>query len=181
MRLFVGLELPLEVKDYLYSLQTKLPGAKWALKDNVHLTLDFIGNIEDALYETIVSQLKKVQSPCFNLELTQLNYFGSFEHPHILWMGVKDCKKLVKLQEKIHLLLKEIDLKLDERSFNPHITIARLKGTTADELKNYFQKQAASTPLSFDVNHFSLFISKPGPKGHRYFVKKRFQVRDTIS
>jgi RNA 2',3'-cyclic 3'-phosphodiesterase len=75
-RLFTALEIPFEIGQSLALLRGGLPGARWVAPENYHLTLRFIGDIDDTLAEEITDLLDKVERPAFDLQIDGLDSFG---------------------------------------------------------------------------------------------------------
>src|SRR5262249_21596401 len=75
-RLFTGLEIPRHVAESLAMMRGGLPGARWIDPENYHLTLRFIGDIDDALARDIAGLLGRVQRRPFELRLDGLSSFG---------------------------------------------------------------------------------------------------------
>src|SRR3989344_6773166 len=104
MRLFVGIDLPLDIKDYFYNLQKELKKdnlakIKWVSKKNLHLTLKFLGDVSNV--NLIVDALKNIKFFKFNIKLDSLGYFPSGSKIKIIWVGLKDDKIFIQLQKLI--------------------------------------------------------------------------------
>ena len=92
-RLFTGLEVPKPVVERLALLRSGLNGARWIPEDNYHVTLRFIGDVDDAVADDVVSALAKVRAECFALRVMGLGSFGG-RKPRALWAGIESSPEL---------------------------------------------------------------------------------------
>ena len=131
MRLFVGVDLPGEIKQTLLEFQSELRqlgvNGSWKSVDNLHITLEFLGELENdkisALTETITKVANNVKP--FGLTTGGLGAFPSLKRSHTLWTSVSgDLLNLNQLKDTLHYELKDRAFKLEERQFKPHITLA---------------------------------------------------------
>lgn len=126
MRLFIAIELPEEVKDYLIELQKQFTDikAKFVRKEQMHLTLKFLGETEKL--DEIKEKLSEVKTEPFETALSELGVFPSENYVRVLWVGLKNSEKIIELQKKIDSSLSEIGFARDKR-FHSHVTLARIK------------------------------------------------------
>lgn len=130
MRVFIAIEFQDKIKDYLKEIQdlTKAKSEKgnFTIKDNFHLTLKFIGEVDLTLIEKIKEAIDKAVIGHNNFKL-YFNKIGKFPRgsKSILWVGLKIEKELYLLYDKIENELEKINIKKEERKFTPHITIGR--------------------------------------------------------
>ncbi len=131
MRLFIAVDLPVEIKQALLKLQSDLKqlgiNGFWKSPDNFHITLEFLGEIDPnkvaALTETMSIVVRHYKP--FNLSITGIGAFPSLKKPHTLWTAVSgSLKELERLKQDLHHELKSNGFKLDERKFKPHISLA---------------------------------------------------------
>jgi 2'-5' RNA ligase len=155
LRLFVGIELPPEIKLSLSLIATGVPGAKWVDAGNYHLTLRFIGEIDEGQAEDVDAALSQIHAPRFDLALATVGHFGLRQ----LWVGVERNDALQHLHGKIETALTRLGFPPDERRYTPHVTLARLKGTSEGRLQSYLAEHALYRALPFRVEHFSLIAS----------------------
>lgn len=131
MRLFVGIDLPNELKQTILEFQTELKqlGVKgsWKSQDNFHITLEFLGELEFDNIPTLTETLSKVASNHnpFKLNIAGLGAFPSLNRPQTLWTAVNgSLNELNRLQNEIHIELTRNGYILEDRRFKPHITLA---------------------------------------------------------
>ncbi|MGB8601474.1 MAG: RNA 2',3'-cyclic phosphodiesterase, partial [Rhizomicrobium sp.] len=125
MRLFVGLSLPQDVADAVLALEGGVPGARWQHREQLHMTIRFIGETDGATANLIDDTLGGIVVPAFTLQLKGVGFFGG-RMPHSLWAGVADEAPLQHLNRKVEIALQHIGLAAQGRKYIPHVTIARL-------------------------------------------------------
>jgi 2'-5' RNA ligase len=175
MRLFVALALPDEVLRSLERLQTGVPGARWMTREQLHLTLRFIGEVDGVTAAAIDDALSSIAVPAFTLELKGTGQFGG-RQSHSLWAGARASEALAHLQRKIESALQHIGLEPDGRKFAPHVTLARLKGTSSGHVIDFLTDHALYASAPFAVEEFVLFSSLTTPSGGVYRVEKTYRL-----
>lgn len=168
IRLFVALELPEAVRDRLTALSGGVPGARWTERENFHLTLRFIGEVENGLLGDIDGALAEVSAPGFDLFLDGIGRFGTGSRSRVLWAGVERNEALAHLNQKIERALVSIGLPAEERRYSPHVTLARLKDAPADRVGRFIADHGLFRAGPIPIRHFTLFESRPGRAGPVY-------------
>jgi len=167
LRLFVGIEFPPELKLRLSLLGTSMHGARWIDAGNMHLTLRFIGEIDEGVAADIDEALAQVKARRFSLQLAGTGVFGG-HRPRALWVGVERDPQLVKLHDRIEQALIRVGVAPEPRKFMPHVTLARLREPVLVELANFLAAQARFRAEPLPVDHFSLIASFPTKAGSVY-------------
>ncbi len=131
-RVFVAINFSPDVKDFLFSHSKKWPElpAKWTNLDNIHITLVFLGNLDDSEIGQVCMAVKEVakQHNTFTLNFNKISYgpIGKIP-PRMVWAGVEKSRELSSLKNDLEeFLLEKINLKKDTKKFSPHITLARI-------------------------------------------------------
>lgn len=119
-RLFVGLDLPISLKNQLNSFGITIANVRWVPKENLHLTLRFIGEAPRPLYQQIKDILQSINRPSFELSTTTLDIFRRKRGTQILMIGIKKNEDLINLQKEIDEKLKIIGVALEKKNFKPH-------------------------------------------------------------
>lgn len=161
LRLFVGIALPPEQKLALSLLANGLPGARWVDAGNYHLTLRFIGEVDEGTAADIDAGLAPIESPSFDLSLVGVGHFGA----RMLWAGVERSPPLVHLQGKVEAALIRLGLEPKSRRYTPHVSLARLRDPPVARLQEYLAAHALFRAAPFKVGKFSLvasYLSKSG-------------------
>lgn len=172
LRLFVAIDLPEEIKAAIHALRCPISGAKWVDEAQLHLTLRFIGDADDDLLHRITTGLSGIMAAPFSLAMMGVGCFPPKRNPKVLWVGVDKNEALSNLQNAVEKVLLQSGLEPEIRSFSPHITIARLKETSAALLAPFLQKNNGFTTPFFPVTEFVLYSSTLAPQGaiHRQEV-----------
>ena len=177
IRLFVGLGLPSGVAERLAAQGFGLPGARWVPARNLHLTLRFIGELNEADALELHEQLSLVSQPTFTLTLAGIGVFGDRHRAHTLWQGVDKSEDLIRLAARVELAAIKAGQKPEPRKFAPHITLARIKETAPARIQEFL---AAVPPHRMDVvpvEEVLLFRSTLGRNGPEYDVLERYPLR----
>jgi RNA 2',3'-cyclic 3'-phosphodiesterase len=135
---------------------------KWTNQDNIHITLVFLGDTEPALIEPISAMLREKCEGTgkFDLRIKGSGVFKSIGDPRIIWMGIEPHKKLLLLNGLIVDGLKKMNFRIDERPFNPHLTIGRIKHLyDRDALKSLIDKYHDSVIQVVPVSEVILYES----------------------
>ena len=101
LRLFVAITPPDEIKDQIVTMQSGLPDARWIRRENLHLTMKFIGEIDNNLAEDIHYALSRLNFENFSLRLQGVNTFRSRKLARSVWIGIEPSAPLKILNQKI--------------------------------------------------------------------------------
>ncbi|MBC8445112.1 MAG: RNA 2',3'-cyclic phosphodiesterase, partial [Rhodospirillaceae bacterium] len=121
IRLFVGIPLPVDVRQHLHLLAAGLQGAHWISPENMHLTLRFIGEIEEYQADDIHDTLCAIHEPSFDISLSGIETFGRGHMIHTLWAAISSEPALFHLQDKIESALVRAGLDPERRKYPPHV------------------------------------------------------------
>ncbi len=168
MRLFVAIALPDEARAALGRFASGLPGARWIPPENLHLTLRFLGEIDRGEAEDLDAALSTIHAPAFTLAFDGLGTFGNDRAQRALWMGAAANSMLDHLHGKVESATVRSGLPSERRKFKPHVTLARLKNTPIERLREYLTLHGGIATPSFEVQAFTLFQSHLGEEGARY-------------
>ncbi len=176
MRLFVAIELPDQVRAKLAGLRTELSGARWIPAEQLHLTLAFLGEVPAAMLEPLCSALARVQQAPFELSFDRLGCFPSHHNPRVLWIGFEQQPALLQLAEQINRAVTSCGLPLEERPFNAHITLARLKQPAPGAVARFLATPQNGELPHLSVREFVLFQSLLAPQGVFHKPLQQFDV-----
>jgi 2'-5' RNA ligase len=132
-RLFTGVEIPPDVGQALASLRGGLPGARWIDPENYHLTLRFIGDVDDMIAGEVASMLGRVKRGAFELRMDGLTSFGG-RKPRAVVATVAGAQALVEVQAEHERLMQRIGLEPEGRKYTPHVTLARLRDSSSRDV-----------------------------------------------
>ena len=173
-RLFTALEIPFEVGQSLALLRGGLPGARWVAPENYHLTLRFIGDIDDTLATEIADLLDKVERPAFDLQIDGLDSFGG-NKPRAVVAAVPAVTQLVELQADHERIMQRIGLQ-PERKYKPHVTLARLRDTSSRQVAEFLSTRQPFRSSSFPVSRFVLYSSRSSVGGGPYVIEAEYPL-----
>lgn len=169
MRLFIAIDLPTTVKDQLATLQTHIPTARWVKRQQMHLTLFFLG--ETHRQPEIQEALASVHVPPFAMTLAGTGRFPRRQRqpPRVLWVGIDAEPALAHLHDQVRTVLAEIGFELESRPFHPHITLARLNARAPlPEVDAFLNAHDGFRITPITITEFVLFSSVLSPQGARY-------------
>lgn len=166
MRLFTALALPEEVREELSAICSGVPGARWIPPENMHLTLRFIGEVDNALARDIDDMLLGLTGKGFELTLSGVDVFTDGPRITSLWAGVEANEALNRLQGKVEQAVIRAGLPPERRKFKPHVTLARGRIENGRKLQQFMSHNALLKIGPFRVEDFVLFssfLSQSGP------------------
>ncbi|MCL1842279.1 MAG: RNA 2',3'-cyclic phosphodiesterase [Defluviitaleaceae bacterium] len=137
MRLFIAINFNEETRTKLITLrdglQKKSTQGSFALSDNIHLTLAFLGECDSTQLEAAKSAMNTMQFAPFDLEIERVGRFKR-DSGDIWWAGVQKSKPLLSLQRDLSNALRSVGFKLENRKYSPHVTLGR-KIITVEKLQ----------------------------------------------
>ena len=164
-RLFVAVDLPQEMRRSLETLAGNLLGARWVPEEQLHLTLRFIGEVDEGTFLLVRTALAGIEGAAFELALEKIGHFPPARQPRVLWVGMKQSPPLLALQAKVEDVLEKTGIPPEERKFSPHITLARLKETPPQKVAAFEQRHVAFSSAPFPVTEFYLYSSTLSREG----------------
>ena len=168
MRLFVGLDLPSPTRAALAGLRRGIPGARWIDPEELHLTLAFIGEVDGAAARDIAASLATLHAPAFAVGIAGVGHFGSLRRARAVWAGIVPCPPLGRLRQAVCRRLELAGMRLERRRFQPHVTLARIRGETGHHLADFMAEHSLLRLPEFAVESVTLFESHLRPEGATY-------------
>lgn len=185
MRLFVAVNFPQEIKQALGSFINELRAMpadmKWVGAQNLHLTVQFLGNTGEDLAPRVVEALKRsaVSVSPFYLSLGGVGVFPSKDRPRVIWVGVHDeTAVLADLHRKVQRELGQLGFAPDQKRFSPHLTLARLRSPQGfSAVIEKAEKIARGKEFGrAKIASVDLMLSELSPQGPRYSVLAGIQL-----
>ena len=175
-RLFTGLEVPYDVQLALSLKRGGLSGARWIDPENYHITLRFIGDVDNHIADEVSYELDRAaNAESFRIRLSHLGIFGG-DKPRALYAGVENNEALQRLQVSHERVLRRVGLEPEARRFVPHVSLARLRGTPPVEVADFIHHAGQFTALEFTVRRFVLFSSRNSVGGGPYLVEQSYSL-----
>lgn len=185
MRTFVAIELPPLLTGMLGGIQAALKERikeeiSWVKPSSVHLTLKFLGEVEEKRTEEISLVLEGIaeETPAFSLTSGGVGGFPNMRTPRVLWVGIKDEPALTELQGKTEERLERLGFEKEGKGFHPHLTLCRIKSMGAGKAAGRAAQEIGyDKNIDFMADSFVLFKSVLKPGGAEYSAIKRFSFR----
>jgi len=169
MRLFVALDLPDEVREQLETLCAGVPQMRWVPPENLHITLRFVGSVDNAAARDLDDALAAITFPSFELSLAGVGAFDEGRVVNTLWVGVPQNEALTRLQGKVEQAVSRAGLNSGrQRKFKPHVSLARGRAAFEPKLQGWLTRHALFRTPPFEVDSFALFSSILNPTGAQY-------------
>ncbi|MFO7966112.1 MAG: RNA 2',3'-cyclic phosphodiesterase [Archaeoglobaceae archaeon] len=182
MRLFIAADLDPEIREKLVPVQQVLDrsGVKTVKKDNVHITLKFLGEVEDSRVEPIKEALRKIEFKSFDFHVKGVGFFPSPNHIKVAWVGVEEGNdEMSDLAKQIDDKMKKLGFKKEKKKFIAHATLARIKKINAQEREKMLKDLEPYLNQDFgwmNVSNFTLKKSELTPKGPIYSDIEVFEL-----
>ena len=174
-RLFTGLEIPAEVAQSLSMLRGGLPGARWIDPENYHVTLRFIGDVDDVVAHEVASMLGRVRRQPFELRVEDLKSFGGHK-PRAVVATIGPSQAVMELQAEHERLMQRVGLEPEGRKYIPHVTLARLRESSSRQVADYLAVRAPFRSSPIQVARFVLFSSRASIGGGPYVVEAAYPL-----
>ncbi|MBN1896630.1 MAG: RNA 2',3'-cyclic phosphodiesterase [Candidatus Aenigmarchaeota archaeon] len=169
-RLFIAVDIPEYIRSTISDFRIPSDAAKirWVEKDNIHLTLRFLGDTEEKRLDEIVNALRKVEFSPFRCSVSGFGVFPDMHRPRVIWAGITPEDDVIYLHKKIDDALD--DPGFQKEMFTSHITIGRVK-IVSDLLKmekHLHELMEKHFSMAFTVSCFKLKKSTLTPDGPVY-------------
>ena len=168
IRLFVALGIPESLGTRLSGLRGQIPEARWVPPENFHITLRFVGEVDEGAAADVDDALARVAAMPLDVTLRGVGHFGSRGRVRSLWAGVEKSAALEDLQGRVELACQRAGLAPEGRKFHPHVTLARCRDTREERVAGFLSDHAAFQAPAFAVDSFALYSSALGRGGPVY-------------
>ncbi len=185
LRTFVAVPIEKSTRARAAALQETLARAgadiKWVESKNLHITLLFLGEVEDKQLPAVCNVVADVvgRNAPFGMSVEGAGCFGNPRRPRTLWVGVgAGLEELKALHDALEPPLMDLGCyRREERPYTPHLTLGRVKGEDAgDELAKALARQSAWKGGQGDVREIHVMSSVLGPTGPDYMVLSRAKL-----
>jgi len=191
MRLFVALDIPAEIRERIAVFMEKqrkhAPNARWVNPESLHVTLKFLGEVDESRIPQIERALRQIEVAAFSVAFKGTGFFPNAKSPRVFWVGVEASDALPSLARQIDEKLHALGFEAEARAFSPHLTLARAAGHPGTrgkhagrDLSELGQLPAAERASEFGTmatEEFFLYQSRLSPKGAMYTKLISFALR----
>ena len=174
-RLFTAIEVPPGVAEALDMLRGGLPGARWIDRENYHVTLRFIGDVDDVAAREAADALAQSKRAAFDLYFDGLAAFGGRKSRAVV-ANVAPTPALLELQAEQERLMRRIGLEPEPRKYTPHVTLARLRTSSSLDVAEYLSARGYFRTAPFPVSQFVLFSSRASTGGGPYVAEATYPL-----
>lgn len=174
-RLFTALELPADIALDLDMMRGGIAGARWIDRQNFHITLRFIGEIDGGVERELRAGLEAVRTEPLEIMLRGVGSFGG-RKPHSLWAAVAENPALHDLHVAHERLCQQIGIAPDARKFSPHVTLARLRQARVGDVEKWLLGHSLYQSRPFRADRFVLMSSRPARGGGPYAVEDTYPL-----
>lgn len=184
-RTFIAVEIDEEIRGRLVALQESLSrvvsGVKWVERENLHVTLLFLGEVDDREIPKVcrIVQDGLAEQKPFPLSVESLGCFGNARRPRTLWVGVGDgADELVAIHDRLEIPMQDLGYRREERRYQPHITLGRVKGDhPSNELPAELAKREDWSAGTQEVSEILVMGSELTRDGPQYTVLGRGKMQ----
>ncbi|HTY89974.1 MAG TPA: RNA 2',3'-cyclic phosphodiesterase [Methanocella sp.] len=178
IRAFISAGLTPQIREKIGEAERDfdMEGVRLVEPSLIHVTLKFLGNIEESRVDGIEAALKKVTVKPFRAKMRSLGGFPNPRSPRVIWVGAEG--DFVELNKQVEALMEEVGFPREGR-FQSHVTIGRVKFSTPEQkqkLPALFQKYKYFDAGDMTVDTIHLMKSTLSPKGPRYDVLKEIPL-----
>jgi 2'-5' RNA ligase len=179
VRLFIAVNVPPQVRREAWeaasALRQRRYPVKWVAPESLHVTVKFLGEVDDERAEQVVEALERAAAGAkpFPLLISGFGAFPSLRHPRVVWVGCDAAPPLELLQHRVECEMAEIGFPLEGRPFHPHITLGRAR---RDARKPDFagfgvEVERLDYAVEITVESVDLMASTLTPSGAKYAVR----------
>lgn len=162
-RLFVAIDIPEGVAQLLVRLNPQLANVSWLSEDKIHLTVSFLGQVDPSRDAIFIEKLLAIRFVAFFLPVAGLGTFPPKGRPRVVWVGVgSGHPQLFHLHKKVQEAALAAGLEPDLRAWHPHITVARCRDVSAEQVRPFLKANSNFDAGLIRVESFSLYSTAAG-------------------
>lgn len=177
-RLFIGIALPEARRNELAALSRPLRGFAWTPREQLHLTLRFVGEVEEPAAQALERSLGEVRVASFLLPLQGLGVFPPRPPFQVLWLGLGQAHpRLFQLRQQLDDRLLRLGIETELRRFHPHVTLARLRKESSEgAVRKFLKDEGCFEGAPFKAEYFGLFESRLRPEGALHRLRRAYPL-----
>ena len=194
LRAFIAIQLSVALKSQIAQLQARLKqdageikGLAWVKPEAMHLTLKFLGDIEEADVPKLQSMLETaaLAVPAFRLEASGLGAFPNTRAARVIWVGLEGTHDATEALKRLHGGIEQgaaaLGFSAEDRTFTAHLTLARLKDRRAAAgCEKILAREEMLQVGAFEARSVALIRSDLDPRGSIYTTLVEVPLRDAL-
>ena len=185
MRLFVAVEIDEALArglariggDLRARVDSRAPGAKltWVAEDRLHLTVRFIGEVDESRASTVAASLAPPLSVAsFDLTMESIGTFPPTGRPRVIWAGIREGREsMAAIEREVSTRLASCGIPPEGRDYSPHLTLARVRDPAHLRARDVLEGVPPGPLGTTRVDAITLFQSRLSPKGPTYVALQR--------
>lgn len=188
IRTFIAIPLDQDIKEKIALFQEDLKkeilkGIKWVDSESLHLTLKFLGDIEESQISSVYQAMKNflTDQNVFSFKIAHLGTFPNIQNPSVIWTGIENSRDILQsLSAGLNKEMQKLGIPPEEKDFSPHITLGRVKRGAAIE-GNYQEAILKHKDIFLgeqQVKSIILFKSDLQPKGPIYTALEKVELKN---
>lgn len=164
---FIGIRVGVEVKEALVKWQTMLKNYMeykvWTHKDDLHITLKFLGGCSDEKIEAYIDLLRaETWPPDFKLTVGPAGSFGEKKRPRVFYAAVEEAAPLLRIKSRVEDMATKIGFEKEKRSYRPHITLAKKGAEGESPILFTEENHIFSEQYKMPISEICVFTIHPG-------------------
>jgi 2'-5' RNA ligase len=177
MRLFIAIPLSKNLKNRIIKMQKPVEGIKWQGRDQLHLTLRFLGEASSDRLSELSKQLGNIKQEPFSLNIKGTGVFPNLRSSQVIWAGVRKSKLLGDLYEAVEKQCQAVGFDAEKRPYKPHITLGRVKRAPGNDVRKLLKSSESEISSSEVVNGFNLYQSETLPEGAVHSIIEAYPLQ----
>lgn len=173
IRLFVAIRPPAPVRSALRSIMDDIDGARWQNDDQLHITLRFVGHLDEDQAKDVAAALYTLRYHKFEIGIDGIGYFERKGRVEEVWAKVAPEGAIAMLAAKIERLCQQCGLPPIYQAYRPHVTLARLNKSSGP-VTSFIKDNAGLNLPPFEVDQFGLYMSELGKTAASYTLVSRY-------
>jgi len=177
-RTFIAVAISKEMQQYAKQaigiLRPLTANIKWVSPENLHWTLQFLGEVDDTQLHTVCQRVGEAaaEQELFSLSSRGVGAFPSIDQPRTLWLGAEEGRdQILQLQDRIEAAMADLGFRPERRTFVPHLTLGRISSgrdggaPLAERLAKMPNFEGGITTVD-QVTIFASELGRDGPTHH---------------
>lgn len=179
-RLFIGIEPPADVRNTLLRLEYGLEGIRWVPPESFHITLRFLGNVDEAALPELDFTLGNLHFPALTYSIDGIGYFKKGKYCTHLWAGIAPEEDFMEFARSVNAVFDTgLTAKSFARHYKPHITLARPKNKAMKDITSFLEHNAIFKIRDIPLTEFHVYESFLHQDGPEYQIIGTYQALDS--